>query len=69
MALYQRGGFHVSTILMDNEFEKLRDPVPKIFVNTTTAKEHVPEVKRHIWLIEEQGRGILALSCSRRCPK
>ena len=35
----------VGTILMDNdnEFEKLRPLVPGININTTAAKEHVPE--------------------------
>ncbi len=42
----------MGTILMDNEFEKLRYLVPKIVVNTNTAKEYEPEVKHHIWLIK-----------------
>jgi hypothetical protein len=49
MSLYSRSGFSVGTILMDNEFEKLRDIVPEIIVNTTAAKEHMPDVKRHIF--------------------
>jgi hypothetical protein len=44
---------------MDNEFEKLRVLIPILVVNTTVAKEHVPEVERHIHLIKEHGRGIL----------
>ena len=43
--LYARGGFTVGTILMDNEFEKLRPLVPGININTTVAKEHVPEIE------------------------
>jgi hypothetical protein len=51
MAHYSHGGLHVGTIiLMDNEFEKLRDLVPKIVVNTTAAKEHVPESKKLYYL-------------------
>jgi hypothetical protein len=45
MDLYSRGGFQVGTVLMDNEFEKLRNLVPVLAVNTTAAKEHVPEVE------------------------
>ncbi len=45
MALYSCGIFHVGTILMENKFEQLKDIVPKIVINTTAAKEHVPEVK------------------------
>jgi hypothetical protein len=59
MDLYLRGGFQVGTVLMDNEFEKLRNLVPVLAVNTTAAKEHVPEVERRIRLIKEHGRGIL----------
>ncbi len=44
---------------MDNEFEKLQNLVPILAINTTAAKEHVPEVKRKIRLIKERGRGIL----------
>jgi hypothetical protein len=55
MDLYARGGFQVGTVLMDNEFESLRSLVPIIVVNTTAAKEHVPEIERCIRLIKEQG--------------
>jgi hypothetical protein len=57
--LYARGGFQVGTVLMDNEFEKLQNLVPILAINTTVAKEHVPEVERKIRLIKERGRGIL----------
>jgi hypothetical protein len=57
--LYARGGFKVGTILMDNEFKKIRPFVPELHINTTAAREHVPEVERRIRLIKEWGRGIL----------
>jgi hypothetical protein len=59
MDLYLCRGFQVGTMLMDNELEKLRVLIPILVVNTTSAKEHVPEVERHIQLIKECGRGIL----------
>ena len=49
--LYSRGGFQVGTVLMDNEFEKLTNLVPIVKINTTAAKEHVPEIERRIRLI------------------
>jgi hypothetical protein len=52
MDLYSRGGFQVGTALMDNEFESLRNLVPILVVNTTAAKEHVPEVERRTRLIK-----------------
>jgi hypothetical protein len=59
MDLYSHGGFQVGRVLMDNEFKKLCNLVPVLAVNTTAAKEHVPEVEQRIRLIKERGRGIL----------
>ena len=39
---YARGGFVVNLILMDMEFEKVKDALPLVEVNTTAAREHVP---------------------------
>ena len=69
MDLYSRGGFQVRTVLMDNAFEKPRNFVSLLVVNTTAATEHVPEVEQHIRLIKEQGRGIMNPSHSRRCHR
>ncbi len=49
----------MGTMLMDNKFEKRRVLIPILVVNTTAAKEHVPEVERRIRLIKEHGRCIL----------
>jgi hypothetical protein len=57
--LYARRGFQVGMVLMDNEFEKLQNLVPILVINTTAAKEHLPEVERKIRLIKERGRGIM----------
>jgi hypothetical protein len=43
MDLYAWGGFKVGTVLMDNDFEKLRNLIPILVINTTAAKEHVPK--------------------------
>ncbi len=59
MDLYSRGRFQVGTVLMDKKFEKPRVLIPILVMNTTAAKEHVPEVERHIHLIKERGKGIL----------
>jgi hypothetical protein len=68
MDLYACEGFQVHTVLMDNKFEKLRNLVPILTVNTTTAKEHVPEIERKIRLIKERGRGILNTLPFKRMP-
>ncbi len=57
MDLYAHGGFQMGTVLMDNEFEKLRNLVPILVINTTAAKEHVPEVERKIRLYQGTGKG------------
>jgi hypothetical protein len=44
---------------MDNEFKKVRPMVPGLNINTTAAKEHVPEIERRIQVIKERGRALL----------
>ena len=53
MDMYSRGVFQVGTVLMNNKFESLRNLIPILAINTTAAKEHVPEVERRIRLIKE----------------
>ena len=67
--LYGRGGFTVGTILMDNEFEKIRALVPNLHINTTAANEHVPEIERRIRLIKERGRGYLNTLPFKKMPQ
>ena len=49
---YSRGCFVIDLALMDMEFEKVRDKLTIIEVNTTAAREHVPEIERQIFLIK-----------------
>ena len=44
--VYVRAGFTIRTILMDGEFEKIKDLVPRLECNTTAAKEHMSEAER-----------------------
>ena len=69
MDLYARGRFQVGTVLMGNKFEKLQNLVPILAINTTAAKEQVPEVERKIRLIKEQGRGIQNTLPYKRMPR
>ncbi len=41
--VYTQAGFITRTVLMDGEFEKVKDLVPQLECNTTAAKEHVSE--------------------------
>jgi hypothetical protein len=67
--LYSRRGFQVGTVLMDNEFEKLRVLIPILVVNATAAKDHVPGVVRRICLIKERGGGILNTLPFKKMPQ
>ncbi len=69
MDLYSCGGFQVGMVLMDNKFEKLWNLVPVLAVNTTAAKEHIPKVKRRIWLIKKCDRGILNTLPFKKMPQ
>ena len=44
--IYARGGFTVRNIMMDMEFEKIKDEkgIELIDVNATAAREHVGEI-------------------------
>ena len=46
MRLYARGGFVVHLVLMDMEFECIRNDFEKVAINNTTAREHVGEIER-----------------------
>ena len=60
LQVYARAGFRVRTILMDGEFEKVKDCLPNVEYNTTAAKEHVSEAERTIRTIKERVRGLMA---------
>ena len=53
---YARGEFVVNFALMDMEFEKNSDKLPLVEVNTTAAREYVPEIERQIRTIKERTR-------------
>ena len=57
--LYARGGFIIRVILMDMEFEKVKDELGLIDVNTTAAREHVAEIERGIRLLKERSRCVV----------
>jgi hypothetical protein len=59
LRVYARAGFTVQTILMDNEFEKVKDHIPEANLNTPAASEHIGEIERKIRIIKERSRGIL----------
>jgi hypothetical protein len=54
LQVYRRAGFNVKTILMDGEFEKLKNILPTVECDTTAAKEHVSEVEHSIRTVKER---------------
>jgi hypothetical protein len=44
--IYVRAGFIIQRSMMDVEFEKLKDMLLGIALNTTAAREHVGEIER-----------------------
>jgi hypothetical protein len=65
---YSRAGFQVQTLIMDGEFEKIRDLLPGVVLNTTAANEHVAEIERRIRTLKERARCALATMPFRRLP-
>ena len=56
--LYARGGFVVRHAMMDMEFEKIKDLVPLVKVNTAAAREHVGYIERKIRHLKEKVRAV-----------
>ena len=59
LQLYSQGGFHVQTVLMDMEFDKIKDLIPMINVNISATNEHVVEVEQRNRTIKERCQGIM----------
>ena len=67
--VYTRAGFTTATIIMDNEFNKVKDHLPQINLNTSAAGEHVGEIERRIRVIKERARGIICTLPYPRLPQ
>jgi hypothetical protein len=54
--IYGMAGFIMQTALMDMEFEKLKDKLLNVILNTTAPREHVGEIERKIRVVKERAR-------------
>lgn len=54
---------------MDMEFDKIKDKLPSLIVNTMAAREHVAEIEWKIRLVKERCRGIIATLPYAKLPK
>ena len=50
--LYATGDFIVNVALVDKEFDKIRDKVGLLKVNTTATKEHVVKIEQQLRLVK-----------------
>ena len=58
--LYRRGGYLIRLVLMDMEFETLKDKCEDVTINTTAAREHVSDIERAIREIKERARSVIS---------
>ena len=66
---YNKAGFRVRIILMDNEFDKVKQQTPHLNINTTAANEHVGDIERKIRVIKERARGIICTLPYKKLPQ
>jgi hypothetical protein len=57
--LYACTGFIVHIIMMDQEFDKVKDTCKMVELNTTVAHKHVGEIKCYIQTIKERSRALV----------
>jgi hypothetical protein len=67
--MYGSTGFVVQTTMMDMELEKLKNLLPHIALNTTTAREHVGEIEQNIRIIETTARGTFNTLPYKKLPR
>jgi hypothetical protein len=61
LLLYGHAGFRVRNILMDGEFEKIKELMPPVECNTMAVREHVSKAERCICTIKEHVRGLVTM--------
>ena len=59
----------MQTALMDMEFEKLRDKLPNVTLNTTAAREHIGEIERKIQVVKERAMSTISILPYKLLPK
>ena len=67
--LYERGGFSIRNIFMDQEFDKVMENIPEIEVIIASAQEYVGEIEREIRFIKDRCRGTRAIIPFKQLPK
>ena len=68
LKLYERGGFSIRNIFMDQEFDKVMENIPEIEVIIASAQEYVGEIEREIRFIKDRCRGTRAIIPFKQLP-
>ena len=68
MSVSPRAGSTVWYVLMDGEFEKVKNELTFIVYNTTATKELVAEAESQIRVLKERYRGILYIVAYKYVP-
>jgi hypothetical protein len=58
--LYARTSFIVRVIMMDQEFDKVKDACNMVEINTTAVREHIGEIECFIRTIKECSRALMS---------
>jgi hypothetical protein len=70
---YLQRGFHIPVVHADGEFAPLKPLIESIpggpVVNLASAKKHVPEIERCIWVVKERCRATRHSLPFERIPK
>ena len=67
--LYARGDFSIRNNLMNQEFDKVVENMPKIKVNIAAAQEQVGEIEHEFLFIKESCRGTWAIMLLKYIPE
>ncbi len=59
----------MQTTMMDMEFDKLKNLLPLVVLNTTAAREHVCKIKQKIIVIKERARGTINTLPYKKLPR
>ena len=50
----------MNVVIMEQEFDKIFDEVPKLEINTTAARKHVGEIERAIRTVKERSLAVVS---------
>ena len=67
--IYRKGGFKFHSMLMDNEFNKIKGLLSQYNINIAASNEHVGDIEQRICNIKERTHGICFILSCKKLPK